>query len=396
MSEQIVIRLGSRPEQKIAWLVWAGFSQEVIASGEINSADELPELAGRLGNRPVTILVPASDIVLKQVSLPGKPSRQLLQALPYMLEEEQAEDVEQLFIATAAVQQHEGQYQQQVAILRRQQLEQWLDWLQQAGIHTLRMVPDALLLPDDSLPACLQLHDQWLLKQDSWQATAIDESWWADYLALAQLPALTSYSPWPEGLAVPHQLAQPELPLALLATGLTRTDFNLLQGSYAPRRKSNKLWLQWQSVAALLFAVVFIQLLSEGFAAWRLGQQVSQVQQQVQKEYLEAFPGERVVNISVQLRQKLGAVNGGSQQQSFLSQLDMLQNQLEKVPDMTLDNLRYDGRRSELRFQARGEGFQSFERLKSSLEQAGYLVEQGALSNDGAKVQGTISMRART
>ena len=97
MSEQLVIRLGSRAEQSISWLVWASHNQEVIASGELAGTGQLPELAVRLGNRPVVALVPASDVVLKQVNLPGKPNRQLLQALPYMLEEDQAEDIEQLF-----------------------------------------------------------------------------------------------------------------------------------------------------------------------------------------------------------------------------------------------------------------------------------------------------------
>ena len=73
MSEQLVIRLGSRAEHNISWLVWASHSQEVIASGEIAGADQLPELAVRLGGRPVVALVPASDVVLKQVSLPAKP-----------------------------------------------------------------------------------------------------------------------------------------------------------------------------------------------------------------------------------------------------------------------------------------------------------------------------------
>ncbi|MDX3772727.1 type II secretion system protein GspL [Chromatiaceae bacterium AAb-1] len=395
MSEQIVIRLGSRAEQRISWLVWAGFSQEVIASGEISGAAGLAELAGRLGARPVTLLVPASDVVLKHVNLPGKPNRQLLQALPYMLEEEQAEDIEQLVITTGSAQQQDGQYLQQVAIIRRLQLESWLDWLQQAGFQVNRMVPDALLLPGDTLPACIQLHEQWLLKQDNWQATAIDSNWWQDYLTLAQPPQLTSYSPWPQGLAVPHQLAEPELPLALLAKGLTQTDFNLLQGNYAPKRQANRIWQQWRLVAALLVAAVSIHLLNEGVSAWQLSRQAAQLQQQAQAAYTEAFPSERVVNLSVQLRQKLAAVNGGGQPQSFLALLSVLQLQLGQIPDMQLDNLRYDGRRNELRFQAKGAGFQSFERLKAALEQAGFTVEQGALSNDGAKVQGTVSMRGK-
>ncbi|MEO3680033.1 type II secretion system protein GspL [Rheinheimera sp. FR7-31] len=392
MSEQLVIRLGSRAEHSISWLVWASHSQEVIASGELPGADALVELAERLGTRPVVALVPASDVVLKQVALPGKPNRQVLQALPYMLEEEQAEDIEQLFLALGKVVQHEGQYSQQVAICQRERLAQWLDWLQHAGFSVSRMLPDALLLPEKQLPACIQLQQQWLLKQSSWQVSAIEANWWPDYLQLAALPMLTSYSPWPEELLQSHQLAEPELPLALLASELDKQDFTLLQGEYKPKRQVNRYWQIWRTPALLALGCLALYLLQLGATSYQLSRQAAVLSEQSRQLYLQAFPDERIVNLSRQVQQKLAA-SGGAQQQSFLTLLQSLQQQLAKVPDISLDNLRFDSKRAELRFQAKGDGFQSFERLKTALEQAGFSVEQGALSNDGDKVQGSVAMR---
>ena len=91
MNEQLIIRLGSQPQQPISWLVWSAVNQEIIASGQLDSADELSALSQRLGRRPVVALVPAADVVLSEVLLPSKPNRQIIQALPYMLEEEHAE-----------------------------------------------------------------------------------------------------------------------------------------------------------------------------------------------------------------------------------------------------------------------------------------------------------------
>nr|WP_301003587.1 type II secretion system protein GspL [Arsukibacterium sp.] len=176
-------------------MVWASHSDEVIASGEIANAGELRQLAERVGARPVIALVPASDVVLKQVSLPTRPTRQILQALPYMLEDEQAEDIDQLWLALGELAQQEGQYQQQVAVVQRQRIDCWLSWLREAGFNVTRMLPDALLLPDNPLPACIELNEQWLIKQGPWQASAIDSSWWPQYLALAALPNIASYSP---------------------------------------------------------------------------------------------------------------------------------------------------------------------------------------------------------
>lgn len=394
MSEQLVIRLGSLPQQSISWLVWEQASQEVIASGEIQEAAQLPELAQRLGKRPVIALVPASDVQLKQVALPGKPTRQTAQALPYMLEEEQAEDIEQLFIAAGQVLQHEGQYSQQVAICRRDKLEQWLSALQDAGFTVSRMLPDALLLPEQQLPACIQLHEQWLLKQSPWQIAAVDASWWSDYLQLAAMPMLSSYSPWPEELQQPHQLMAPELPLALLASQLQQNSFNLLQGEYKPKRKRDPQLDKWRASATLLVVVLVAFCSVQAVGGWQASRQADAVNQQINALYQQTFPGERIVNLRAQLQQKLAGTATGSEH-SFLQQLNLLQTELAKVPDIRLDNLRFDGKRNELRFVASGNSFQSFDRLKSALEQAGFVVDQGALSNDGGKVQGSIAIRSR-
>lgn len=395
MNEQLIVRLGSKADQSISWLVWAPLTQEVIASGEVAAVSELAALAERLGRRSVIALVPAADVVLKKVALPAKPNKQLLQALPYMLEEEHAEDIDKLYLALGKAELVDGQYWQQVALCQRQRIEQWLDWLQTAGFTVSRLLPDALLLPADTVPCCIELQQQWLLRQDGWQATAIESSWWPDYLALAALPAITSYSPWPAHILQQSQPAAPELPLALLAKGLDKTDFTLLQGTYAPQRPQNQQWLQWRFSISLVATCLVIYLLQLAGQVWQQKQQLSQVQQQLRNEYLQVFPGERITNLSRQLQQKLQSAGGVGPQQNFLTLLAELQLRLEALPDIRLDSLRYDANRQELRFTASAAGFPSFEQLKLQLEQAGYSVEQGALSNDGNRVQGSIVMRGK-
>lgn len=403
MNEQLIIRLGSTEQQAVDWLVWSALSEEVIASGRLTQATELPALAQRLGQRPVTALVPACDVILKTVPLPGKPNRQLLQALPFMLEEDQAEDIEQLLILPAKTLQQDQQYQQQVAVLSRQRLEQWLDWLQQAGFTVQRMVPDALLLPEmEQQPVAIELaaqghnQSQWLLKQGPWQVSCVDQNWWSDYLALLQLPSVLSYSPWPAQLLQPHQLAPAELPLALLARQLPTQSFNLLQGEYAPKKPQNKHWQQWQQSILLAGATLVLYLGSVALEAWQFKRQADQFRAQTSALYKSKFPSERIVNLTRQVQRKLAAAGGGDPNQSFLGLLSKVQPLLAQQPEFILDNLRFDGRKAELKFQATAASFQSFEQLKTQLQQQGFQVEQGALSNIGGKVQGTISLRGKS
>ncbi len=396
MNEQLIIRLGSVANAPVDWLVWSALNEEIIASGRLAGADDLPALAQRLGQRPVVALVPACDVVLKTVPLPGKPNRQLLQALPFMLEEDQAEDIEQLLLLQGQTLQQDGQYSQQVAVVRRAMMEQWLAWLQQAGFSVQRMVPDALLLPDAELPLVLELSGQWLLKQGPWQVSCIDESWWPDYLALLALPLVLSYSPWPEAVLQQHQLAPAELPLALLARQLNKTSFSLLQGDYAPKKPQNKYWQQWRLSISLAAAALLLYLSSVGLESWLYQRQATQARSAATELYKSKYPNERIVNLKRQVERKLAASGGVDPNQSLVGLLSQLQPLLAQQQGLNLDNLRYDSKKAELRFQATADGFQSFEQLKTQLQQQGFTVEQGALSNIAGKVQGTITMRSKT
>lgn len=396
MNEQLIIRLGSLATQPVQWLVWSPLTEEVIASGNLTQATELPELAKRLGQRPVIALVPACDVVLKTITLPGKPSRQLLQALPFMLEEDQAEDIEQLLIVQGKALFQHNQHQQQVAVVRRSVLETWLQWLQVAGFSVQKMIPDALLLPDLAEQAVvIECGEQWLLRQGPWQVSCIDAGWWPDYLGLLALPSVLSYSPWPEHILQVHQLAPAELPLALLARQLPQQSFNLLQGDYAPKKPQNKHWQQWRRSATLAAVCLGVYLLSVGLEAWQFKRQATTASTEAMTLYKSKFPNERVFNLKQNVTRKLAASGGGDPNQSLVGLLSQVQPLLAQQPGLTLDNLKFDGRKAELRFQATADGFQSFEQLKNALQQQGFQVEQGALSNINGKVQGTITMRGK-
>ena len=111
--------------------------------------------------------------------------------------------------------------------------------------------------------------------------------------------------------------------------------------------------------------------------------------------YKSKYPNERIVNLKRQVERKLAASGGGDPNQSLAGLLSQLQPLLAQQPGLSLDNLRYDSKKAELRFQATADGFQSFEQLKTQLQQQGFTVEQGALSNIAGKVQGTITMRSK-
>ena len=161
MNEYLVIRLGAHASDPVHWLVWSQSELEIIASGCLSGAGELVQLRERAGGRPIIGLVPASEVLFREVSLPGKLNRQSLKALPYLLEEEVASEIDGLHLVVLASQ---GTQVSQLAVERRR-MAQWLLWLEEAGLTLQRLVPDVLALPlAEEGWSAVQLGSQWLFR----------------------------------------------------------------------------------------------------------------------------------------------------------------------------------------------------------------------------------------
>ncbi|MGB7995607.1 MAG: GspL/Epsl periplasmic domain-containing protein, partial [Photobacterium halotolerans] len=81
--------------------------------------------------------------------------------------------------------------------------------------------------------------------------------------------------------------------------------------------------------------------------------------------------------------------------QGVLPWLIELRPALLKVPQISVQNLKYDHNRHELRLQAVAAEFQHFEQLRVLLVE-GFEVEQGQLNRDGQQVSGALVLRRRS
>ena len=88
MSEHLIIRLNSQPSDPIQWIVWSPENEEVIASGELNSAEELSSLSQYSDQRTVSALLPSSDVLLCEVAIPEGAARQFSSMLPFIVEDD--------------------------------------------------------------------------------------------------------------------------------------------------------------------------------------------------------------------------------------------------------------------------------------------------------------------
>jgi len=93
-------------------------------------------------NIRIFVVLPSSDILFTELTIPGKQFRQVQKVLPYLVEDQIASDPEDCFIAIGT------KFGDQVptAIIKRDIMGEWIDLFSRLGIYAEKMVADISLL----------------------------------------------------------------------------------------------------------------------------------------------------------------------------------------------------------------------------------------------------------
>ena len=326
--------------------------------------------------------------------MPGKLTRQNLKALPYLLEEEVASEVDSLHLVVL------GSQGAQVSLLAvdRKRMSQWLGWLEEAGITLKTLVPDVLALPPAETGwSAVQLDSQWLFRQQTHAGMLVDADWLPELLAgFDPPPQIHSYSTPPADVAGAWQAEPAELPMRLLAIGALSARGNLLSGEYRKQPEWQRLWRPWRHVALAAGILLTLLLANRVLYLHEVKEEGSQLRAQSIQLYKQLFPAEkRVINPKSQMKQHLAALNGLDQQQSFIAQLMKLVPVFTQASGIQLEQLRFDAKRGEFRLQASGAGYQDFDRFRQLADPL-FTVKPGDMKSENGKVRGTLVLRSKS
>lgn len=424
MSEHLIIRLNNQSSDPIQWIVWSPENKAVIASGELSSSETLGSLTQYSVQRSVSVLLPSSDILLREVTIPEGAARQFQSMLPFIIEDDLAQDVDDLHIVILK----KDNKTAQVAIVEHQKMAKWISLLADAGIHTKRLLPDVLSLPfHQDGAAMVELNQQWLLRYGEYQGAIAEPEWLsmlldglvahavqtADGIVVKEekeqeqndevddVPcyALHSYSPCSIKIEnTKHIQETPELVMQLLAEGALTSKINLLSGRYRPQSSWRKHWRIWQKVI-LAFGLVMVAFVAQHVSeVQKLEQHSLALRAESERIFREIFPGKRKIPtmsyLKSQMKNEEARLQGGSGGDDLLAWMSELTPYLVKVPQVKLQSLKFDGKRDELRLQASASDFPYFEQLTSELNTK-FDVEQGQLNKNQGQVFGAIIIRRK-
>ncbi|WP_076413947.1 type II secretion system protein GspL [Shewanella sp. UCD-KL12] len=397
MSERLFIRLGTSQEQSCSWLVWSEQEQEIIGSGELKDAQALSSLSERAGNRPVDVLVPSSAITLTTVELPEKGQRQAIQALPFMLEENLAENVDDLHFVTGP---RDGE-SLSVAVVAHEQMQTWLTWLTDAGLKAKCIVPDCLALPlQECQWAAIKFNQEYLLRTGAGAGVSLSEEW----LNMALPRLLPTDTDSPVTLAAYSELniagtdVQPQelnLPMLVLAKGILTSPMNLLTGSYLPKREYGKHVQIWRNAAVVIVVALILSLVNKGLNIHQMNSERASLQQQSEAIFKQAVPGtSRIVNLRSQMDRHLRSMQGQGGGSEFFSMLEGLEEAFTQVSDLKPTTLRFDSARNELRMQITAKSYAQVEKFKEIVSRS-YQLDSGAMNSGEDSVTSTLTLRSK-
>lgn len=407
MAGAVFLRLPPGPVQEDAdppleWL----FSDPARAGHRVVRATGA-EVAPEVGAARVVLLAPTEEVLLTEAALPGRNRQRLLQALPYALEEQLIDDVDQMhFVLGPSL--GEGRYS--TAVVHRGRLEQWLSLTQVGGIHLDAVIPDVLALP--------LAEGAWTVFLEAGRVLVRTGPYGGFAATPDTAPMLLAHALGGAGDAVPGVIrvydaagtggdflrpaaSQPPLEtlpysgglLGLAAESGAGRTLNLLQGEFSPRAQLSRRLRPWYATAALVAALLILQPAVFAYEHWQASQRSERLRQAIESTYREAFPeAQRIVNPRAQmearlreLRARAGGTGGG-----FIDMLAVAGPLLDGE-GIHLRSLRY--REGQLDVELEAADFQRLEGLKEQLSKAGLSIEIQSATSREDKVDGRLLIR---
>ncbi|MFM2586427.1 type II secretion system protein GspL [Vibrio campbellii] len=398
MSEFLTVRLSSEQQSTIPWLVWSTQQQEVIASGELAGWEHLDELVAYADQRQIVALLASNDVVLTKVDIPPGAARQFDSMLPYLVEDEVAQDVDNLHFTVLDKQAEAAR----VCAVERAWIQTILQRFSSQGLVIKRMLPDVLAMPvDEESSSAVQLGEQWLIRHSQTQGAVVDASWLdlylSSYLQSHEGWKLDCYSSVPESAVSDIWVAKPEeMAMALLAKGTTESKVNLLTGTFKPKSSWGKYVKVWQKAAIAAGVLLVVLVGQQLLMVHKYEAQAQAYREESERIFRQVFPNKkRIPTVSYLKRQMTDEerrLSGGSSDVAMLSWIAALPSTLGQVNDLQITSFKYDGQRGEVRIQASSSDFQPFEQARVKLAEK-FNVEQGQLNRNGNVVMGSFVLK---
>lgn len=402
MNEYLIIRISNQQQAAAPWWIWSDNDHQVVQSGELSGWHDLADLSDLAQGRKTVLLIHGADVLLKQVTQPKGSGRHLQKMLPFLIEDEVAQEVEALHLTVVNKQ---GD-QLLVAGVDREWFTQLWQLCQQAQLNLIKALPDVLALPDNPGITLMNWQQQWLVRESSYNAYLLDDQWlnavcgnWQENELAVTFLADEKSSAENDLIAAQHPHWQQQnisSAIDLLASGAIHSPFSLLSGLFKVSGSAKKQWNIWRKA---LLAGVFLTLVycaNVFISIHQLENHSQALRTESERIFRSVFPHlQRIPTVSYLKRQmddELARLNGGEGEQRLLLAVDTISQKVSAIAGLQVNRISFDANRSDIRLDLQGSDFQQFEAARKALDGT-FSVESGPLNRNGNAVIGSLTLK---
>jgi general secretion pathway protein L len=379
MPHTLLLRLPAPGEQETEWL-------SIEDSGAPSTARQRGPLslaAAVARSAQVVALAPASHILLAEPELPPGSGVKLARAVPFALEEQLTEDVDQLCFSIGR---RRPGGRTPVAVVARATLKDWIAQLAAAGIDPIAIYPDISLVPENPAHTVLWLEGARLtVRRPGALPFAVELTPIAEALVVAGVipdplaePRHEGDGPMPLESAVLYATredwaqVQDEFqalagmfaalkvqiltdgPLPWLARSLQGTDaVNLLQGEFVRSADYNARWLRWRTAAMLAVGLLFAHIAAAMIRIHQANHETQLLDTQISQIFQQVMPSEKMQDPRRQMQSRLDRIrHSGAGPEYFLHALEVLSGAMGTASNTRIDSLAYREQALDLRVTA--------------------------------------------
>jgi general secretion pathway protein L len=389
-------------EGRLVWYAPGG--GDTLRYLDEDGAKEQLSAAVAMPGTQLVFAAPGDDVRLQTIEINPDEKRHIEKSLPYMLEEELINDVDDMHFASSMW----GQSTLRVAACLRSKMNDWQGLLEHIQ-HINQWLPEPLLLPWQSGEWVLVMEsDTAIVRLGEFEGFTVE----LDLLPVMLESAMGEHSDQPKTIVVygQHQLQDvarvPEalrsavqwrkgaLGAALLLRDETRNPLNLLQGMFAVRLPFTRWWKQWQSAAAVISLAFCLQLVATYSQFVSLQRENTQLHAAVEQIYRKANPRGAMVDAEKQLNRQLSALQGSAQAGGFVSLMSRLGEVIHANPGTSIASINYSDRADEVRMNISANNFESVETIRTAMSRAGLSAKMESSSAQGDKVSARMRIGA--
>jgi len=413
MADWLLIRLPRTPEQPATWLTVdpRGNPSGPPQSGPLSLA------APRAVGRRICVLVPGTDVLLTEPEVPMKAGTKLQQVVPYALEEQLADDIDDLHFAIGK--RATDSARTPVAVIRKSLMDEWLTSLKTSGLEPESMYTESDLLPQNPGQAvALMEEDVVVVRPPLGAPVTLPVEALGEALEIAQrgsaelaatgirgLVLYTGAAEWHQHSAKIEALRErfdgikiqllSAGPLALFGQQLPfAAPINLLQGPYAPTKASTVGWKSWRVAAILLASLVGLHVAGKAAELTALKHSEHTLDTSIGDTFRLAMHGERnTLDARRRMESALAALQNGGGAGGLLPALQALVQARSVAPDTRLQALSF--RQGTVEMKVGAKDATSLDHIVQSLRSAGWQAELTSGNTTAAGYEGRIQLRGK-